>query len=544
MNFINRAIKNVSRRMSKTVLLILTFFLIGNLVIIGLGVSKASESAKILTRQKMRAVVTYGLDYNKIWQYADSIEDEDELEEFYNNYPRVRLEEVSAFLQDERVKTANTVNINMWYNDSQNSLDFVHLNNQAEEDIDSNGGQSCWYDDVTGEQTCETYKNPLFLIKSNMFPDMIEFEDGEYQIVSGRFYTQQEIDNGALVCLISENLAALNGVSVGDSITLAVNYLAGYMQQFGVTAEDLENSFEVIGIFSHNQPITPDAPNFNYCYPYENPDNMIFMPSTTIYMAQLPMQQKQFDYYAEMYAGTDKSDDYYNDPANRPSEENMESQMYINDVTLLLNDPMEVEDFVKDYQASLSQFASLSANNEEFNRLAKPLDTLSMYANFIVWLVIINAIVIITLVTALTLKTREYEIGVLLSIGASKFKVIAQFFIELAIVAILGFTLSVVSGSLIAKKIGNTVLEYQIASSEVSQDEDYIYNNNGFDPWNTDYTTDISLEDLVAEYEVRISPIIIGEIYVLGLGIVLISVIIPSFMIMRYNPKKILMNQN
>ena len=30
----------------------------------------------------------------------------------------------------------------------------------------------------------------------------------------------------------------------------------------------------------------------------------------------------------------------------------------------------------------------------------------------------------------------------------------------------------------------------------------------------------------------------------LGLGIVFISVIIPSFMIMRYNPKKILMNQN
>ena len=543
MNFINRAFKNVSRRMSKTVLLILTFFLIGNLVIIGLGVSKASESAKILTRQKMRAVVTYGLDYNKIWQYADTIEDEDELEEFYNNYPRIKLEEVTSFLQDERVKTANTVNINMWYADSQNSLDFVHLGNRAEEDIDSSSGQSCWYDDVTDEQICETYRNPYFLIKSNMFPDMIEFEDGEYQIVSGRFYTQQEIDNGSLVCLISENLAALNGVGVGDSISLAVNYLAGYMQQFGMTEEDLENRFEVIGIFSHSQPITPDAPNFDYCSPYENPDNMIFMPSTTIYMAQLPMQQKQFDYYAEMY-GDDENNEYYIDPANRPSEENMASQMNINDVTLLLSDPLDVDTFVKDYQGSLSQFATLSANNEEFNRLSKPLDTLSMYANFIVWLVVINAIVIITLVTALTLKTREYEIGVLLSIGASKLKVIGQFFIELAIVAVLGFTLSVISGSLIAKRIGNTVLEYQIASSEVSQEEEYYYYGHGFDPWNTDYTTDISLEDLVSEYEVRISPLIIGEIYVLGLGIVLISVIIPSFMIMRYNPKKILMNQN
>ena len=34
MNFINRAFKNVTRKMSKSILLTLTFFLIGNLVII------------------------------------------------------------------------------------------------------------------------------------------------------------------------------------------------------------------------------------------------------------------------------------------------------------------------------------------------------------------------------------------------------------------------------------------------------------------------------------------------------------------------------
>ena len=95
MNFINRAYRNVTRRPSKSILLVLTFFLIGNLVIIGLGVSSASESAKKLTRQKMRAVVTYQLDYEKIWRYADSIEDEDELNEFYENYPRIKASDVS-----------------------------------------------------------------------------------------------------------------------------------------------------------------------------------------------------------------------------------------------------------------------------------------------------------------------------------------------------------------------------------------------------------------------------------------------------------------
>ena len=482
MNFINRAFKNVTRRPSKSILLTLTFFLIGNLVIIGLGVSSASESAKTLTRQKMRAVVTYAVDYNKVYQYVETLTDQDEIEDFYRNYPRVKVADVAEFLADPRVRMANSISNNMWYTDSENSVDFVHLNNSREQSMEENGGQTCYYDD-TGAMICETYKEPVFFIKSNMYPGMIEFEDGDYRITSGRFYNQKEIDEAAFVCLISENLAQTNGLGVGDILHLATGFLNNYQKRSGITEEDLNADFEIIGIFAHNSPLTPDMSNYDYASPA------------------------------------------------------------IENVTLLLDDPLHVEDFVEDYQKSLSQFTSLDANNEEFKRLAKPLDTLSMYANFIVWLVVINAIVIISLVTALTLKTREYEIGVLLSIGASKLKVILQFFIELAIVAVLGFTLSVISGSLIAKRIGNTVLEAQIASSDVNEEEE-IFTGNYLDPWNTDYTTEISLDDLISEYEVKISPLIIAEIFVLGLGIVMISVIIPSFMIMRYNPKKILMNTN
>ncbi len=539
MNFINRAIKNVSRRLSKTILLVLTFFLIGNLVIIGLGISSASKSAKVLTRQKMRAVVNYQIDYEKVWRYAETIEDEDELNEFYQNYPRVKVGDVKEFLKDERVRIANSVSSNMWYLPDESALDFVHLGNKREEDMDQNSGETCW-EAGDGTMNCETYKEPIFFIKSNMFPGMIEFEDGDYQLVSGRFYTQEEIDKGDFVCLVSQNLAAANGLSVGDEITLATNYLSSYMKQSGVVQEDLENGFEIIGIFSHNNPLTPDHSNFDYASPYENPDNMIFMPSTTAYLAQLPVQQKNFDYYASMYP----EEDYYSDPANRPDADNMERNMYIDNVTLLLDDPLNVDQFIEDHKNSLSQFTSLNADNDEFERLAKPLDTLSMYAKFIVWLVVVNAVVIITLVTALTLKNREYEIGVLLSVGAGKLKVIAQFFIELAIVALIGFTLSVVSGSLISRQIGNKVLEAQIASSGLNPDEDDIEYGNYYDPWDNNYATEVTLEDLVSEYEVTVSPLIIAEIYVLGLSIVLVSVIIPSFMIMRYNPKKILMNQN
>ena len=83
MNFFDRAIKNVIRRPSKSILLALTFFIIGNLVIIGLGISTASENAKILTRKQMRAIVSYEIDYDAFWQYADSIENEEERNDLY-----------------------------------------------------------------------------------------------------------------------------------------------------------------------------------------------------------------------------------------------------------------------------------------------------------------------------------------------------------------------------------------------------------------------------------------------------------------------------
>ena len=59
-----------------------------------------------------------------------------------------------------------------------------------------------------------------------------------------------------------------------------------------------------------------------------------------------------------------------------------------------------------------------------------------------------------------------------------------------------------------------------------------------------EYPYGTTYRDIVSEYQVTVSPVIIAEIYVVGLAIVMISVVIPSIMIMRFNPKKILMNQN
>ena len=58
------------------------------------------------------------------------------------------------------------------------------------------------------------------------------------------------------------------------------------------------------------------------------------------------------------------------------------------------------------------------------------------------------------------------------------------------------------------------------------------------------YFTEVSQEQLLSEYHVRVSPKLIAEIYILGTGVVLLAIVIPSFMIMRLNPKQILLEQN
>ena len=114
MNFFTRAIKNVTRRMSKSILLAVTFFLIGNLVIIGLGINNAAEQAKIETRQKMRAVVSYEVDYDAFRKYVEDL-DEEAQQEAYKNYPSVTMDDIKNLMSDERVKTVNVVSTNMLY---------------------------------------------------------------------------------------------------------------------------------------------------------------------------------------------------------------------------------------------------------------------------------------------------------------------------------------------------------------------------------------------------------------------------------------------
>ena len=92
-----------------------------------------------------------------------------------------------------------------------------------------------------------------------------------------------------------------------------------------------------------------------------------------------------------------------------------------------------------------------------------------------------------------------------------------------------------------AGRVGELVLDYQTTSDQQYESEDdssYVWTSS------TDYFTTVTQDQLLSEYHVSVSPLLILEIFVLGTGVVLIAIVIPSFMIMRLNPKQILLEQN
>lgn len=522
MNFIKRAWCYITRKKTKSILLVITFFLIGNLVILGLGISQAAENAKTLTRKQMRAAVSYEVDYDAYWKYTDSITDEDELEEAYKNYPKLDMNVANTIASDERVTAYNCMSYYIMY---LNGFESVPVGNE------SNYNSTTTYYDENGVE--QTYTEPNIKVYGNMNPDMIELVEGTYTVTSGEFYSQSDIDNSNKVCLITKELADQNNLRVGDTISITGNdaSVISTMKSAGVNTDDMYLEMEIKGIYTTTQEVDTSSDSFQWMSAYESPKNVILCPFTTLAEYEINSTISYYDYMSTIDSSWSYDASSFESSYNQP-----------NQVIFLLEDPLEVESFVSDHESTLGEYTKLNANNDEFKKLSRPLDTLSFFANIIVTIVVVNAVVIISLITALTLKTREYEIGVLLSIGVTKLKVVAQLFVELIVIAVFGFSLAVVSGSLIAGRVGQAVLEYQTATEEqYATDEDstvYYYSDTD------SYFTTVSQEDLLSNYEVKVGPLLIGEIYVVGAGVVLLAILIPSFMIMRLNPKQILLEQN
>lgn len=93
---------------------------------------------------------------------------------------------------------------------------MVHVPNGAEAFLASDDGAE-WREQI---ENIEINEHAFPVIGVEKLGYITDFAREDVRIVEGRDFTSKELESGANVCVISETLAAMNGISVGDTIDL------------------------------------------------------------------------------------------------------------------------------------------------------------------------------------------------------------------------------------------------------------------------------------------------------------------------------------
>jgi len=112
--------------------------------------------------------------------------------------------------------------------------------------------------------------------------------------------------------------------------------------------------------------------------------------------------------------------------------------------------------------------------------MLQPLNNISKISKNIVILVAIAGAVILTLIIILSVRERRYEIGVLMSLGESRIKIIGQFFAELFIVTLISIAIASAAGNVVGNTLGNQLLSSSSSTTQTtSQQNDGPGNGQG-----------------------------------------------------------------
>lgn len=338
-----------------------------------------------------------------------------------------------------------------------------------------------------------------FTISANTTMKYLDsFTNNNYKLTKGRLLTTK--DQNTNNCVIETNLASDNDLSVGDTFTITTT----------VNDETITQELTIVGIYEIQSTNEIGSAHFN------NPVNTI---------------------YTDLSIGQTLTG----------SSENITSAIYY------LDDPENAEAFVelakKKSDIDFDTF-SLDANNRLYQQNASSLESMQSFAKMFVWIVVIAGSTILCLILALTIRNRYYEIGVLLSLGQSKVKIIAQQLIEVGLIAVVAFVISLGTGQLTSHYMGN-MLESSSSSNVMQMDQkgDQPNDNQNQSDSNQQKNNTQTKENFLGnmmqgpsnqELDVSITGENVIQLAGVTAAICIVSIAVPAAYVLRLTPRQIL----
>jgi len=329
------------------------------------------------------------------------------------------------------------------------------------------------------------------------------FENSSSKITKGRGITTA--DEGTNNVVIESELAKEDSLKVGDSIKLKAT--TGTKQTY---------TLKVVGIYKASASAsTQQGPGAT------DPSNSVYTSYT--------------------FANTVKGAKYKNTADS---------------VTFNVSDPVKVRAAKKAGKALINTSKySLTTDDSSYQTVKTSMANVKSFADKIVWLVAIAGTIILALIVILMIRERRYEIGVLLSLGEARWKIVAQFFVEMVMVLVVSIAIAGAGGKFVGNQLGKQLVSQQTTTATTSTMSTQQGPGGGGAPGGSTSGTKPAgnmqgggapgsassmSSQKQAELAINITVLDLVELGGFGLAIMFLSIMLASGGILRLQPKKVL----
>ncbi|MEV6175489.1 ABC transporter permease [Streptomyces sp. NPDC051954] len=293
---------------------------------------------------------------------------------------------------------------------------------------------------------------------------LLPFSYGSTKITAGRGITPD--DEGRDVAVIEQRLAAKNRLEVGDTV------------QVESTDGKHTSAVKVVGIFQD-----PAQDPTMWVAPHELPGNTLYVPAGIA---------------KKLTTGT----------------------ATVREAVLKIGSPDQARQLHADVEHLLGRGGfEFRVNDKSYRDQVRPIQRVGTFAGLIVWVIALAGALILGLIVMLQIRERRAELGVLLSMGENKWKLIGQHAVEVAAVTLPAVALAALAGSLTGQSAGDAFLGRQN---------------------DTPVSAARAPDTGIAPPTVRVEAADVGKVAGIALGISLVSTVIPGIGILRLHPRSIL----
>lgn len=508
------ALRNIIRSYGRNILIGIIILIISISSCVALSIKKAASNAEAEGLKNLSVTAEISRDRQAIMKKAN--EDGTDTREAIDNYPSLSLEELQKYAKSSSVKDfyytiTSSINASGDLKPVGTSNDEESSESNNDDKRPSKGSNVPGGMGKQGDFTITGYSS------NNA---MTSFVKGTSKLSTGEMFSESTVD---MKCLISNELATSNSLTVGSKITLA-----------NPNVEDETYELTVSGIYTTSEDTTGDNMRFSSS---SDPSNKIYTNYATL---------KQISDVSTTNATTSTNEE--TGKISTTALRNSTSGTYV------FKDVNSLEQFKKDAKTmGLSEFYSVNSSDvTSYEQSLIPIKNLNEFANMFLVVVLIVGGVILAVLNMFNIRERKYEVGVLTAIGMKKWKVALQYISELLVVTFIAVAIGTAVGSAVSVPTANNLLASQIQSQQQQSTQrannfgeksslDRSSNAPSRDNMGQSGKTKVTsyINNINASIDINVVMQLVG----IGILLTIISGFVGVVFILRYEPLKILANR-